>query len=289
MAMTVLSLVMPVFSKDLPSSLLDKEMGEGESSKDGQKSGKMVDEELEEKHEELEEEGEGEGWETCSDSEFEDDEEVTDKVFHEQGSKSNDICENLEEEEEENNYLLKISPDIFLHQIRTSFVNNREADGAHWFGSQLRHAKDRGERELHRNSDSDEEDSDDESEEEVDEDEAEEDDELSSVLQSWDWPQQLLWESVMRGQEAEVMEALRSGASLTRPNPWADDLPALPLAVRAGRHEVVQLLLRGGAEPRVRSSRRGTTAVEVAAKLGNQRILSSLLEESGGDIYWLVK
>ena len=275
--MTVLSLVMPVFSKDLPSSLLEKERGEGESSKDWHESNERVEEEVDE-----------EDWDTCSDSEDEDEEEV----FDEEVNQSSDICENLHEEEE-SSYLLKISPDIFFCQIRTSFVNNREADGAHWFGNQLRLAQSREERELHRNSDSNEssdEDSDDESDEEVEEVEEKDDGEpLSSVLQSWDWPQQLLWEAVMRGQEAEVMEALRSGASLSRPNPWAENLPALPLAVRAGRHEVVQLLLRGGAEPRVRSSASGTTAVEVAAKSGNQRILSSLLEEAGGDIYWLVK
>jgi len=272
MAMTVLSLVMPVFPQELPSSLLGEERGEVESSKDWH---------------ELNEREEEEEWDTCSDSE--------DEVFAEEVNQSNDIRENLPEEEE-SNYLLRISSDIFSNcQIRTSFVNNRDANGAHWFGNQLRHAQGREERELHKNSDSDEssdEDSDDESDEEVEEDDEEEDDgvrELSSVLQSWDWPQQLLWESVMRGQEAEVMEALRSGASLSRPNPWAENLPALPLAVRAGRHEIVQLLLRGGAEARVRSSASGRTAVEVAAKSGSQRILSSLLEESGGDIYWLVK
>lgn len=275
--MTVLSLVMPVFSKDLPSSLLEKERGEGESSKDWHESNERVEEEVDE-----------EDWDTCSDSADEEEEEV----FDEEVNQSSDIRDNLHEEEEES-YLLRISPDIFSSQIRTSFVNNSKASGAHWFGHQLRHAQGREERELHRNSDSNkssDEDSDDESDEEDEEVEEEDDGELlSSVLQSWDWPQQLLWESVMRGQESEVMEALRSGASLSRPNPWAENLPALLLAVRAGRHEVVQLLLRGGAEPRVRSSASGTTAVEVAAKSGNQRILSSLLEESGGDIYWLVK
>lgn len=275
MAMTVLSLVMPVFSKDLPSSLLEKEREEGESSKDWQESKERMEEE---------------DWETCSDSEDEEEEEVFDEDVN-QSSDIHDI-----HEEEESSYLLRISPDIFSSQIRTSFVNNREANGARWFGNQLRHAQGREERELHKNLDSNEssdEDSDDESDEEdekVEEVEEEDDGELlSSVLQSWDWPQQLLWESVMRGQESEVMEALRSGANLSRPNPWAENLPALPLAVRAGRHEIVQLLLRGGADPRVRSRASGTTCVEVAAKASNQRILSSLLEESGGDIYWLVK
>ena len=210
------------------------------------------------------------------------------KVFHEQGNKMDDNCGNLDREE--SSFLQRISPDIFSYKILTSFVKNREAND--WFCGQLRHARDRGERQLHRNSDSNdssEDDSDDSSDEEEDEEEAEDDVELSSVLKSWDWPQQLLWESVMRGHEAEVMEALRSRASLTRPNPWADNLTALPLAIRAGRQEIVELLLRDGAEPRVRSSGSGLTAVGVAAKAGNQKILSTLLDWAGGDIYWLVK
>ena len=49
MAMKVFPLVMPVFSKDLPSSLLDKETDKPESSKDWQSESKeSVEEELKE-------------------------------------------------------------------------------------------------------------------------------------------------------------------------------------------------------------------------------------------------
>ena len=97
-------------------------------------------------------------------------------------------------------------------------------------------------------------------------------------MQSWDWPQQLLWTSLIRGDEADVVEALRSGASLT-----------LLLAIETGRHHIVQLLLRSGAEPRTRSSTSGLSALEVAVEEGDKKIISTLLEEANGDIYWLIK
>merc|ERR1712004_230262 len=231
------------------------------------------------------EEEEEEVCETCSDvPDSETEEEVDKNQISEQGDGTND-----DDIEEFRNHLLRISPDIFSYHIRTSFVNNKEACGAHWFDNQLRRVNDLLEREVYTNC---EEESDEDSSDDEDTDSEEnntEDSDLDSVLQSWDWPQQLLWTSVVRGDEADVVEALRSGASLTRTNPWAENMPALLLAIETGRHHIVQLLLRSGAEPRTRSSTSGPSALEVAVEEGDKKIISTLLEEANGDIYWLIK
>ena len=60
---------------------------------------------------------------------------------------------------------------------------------------------------------------------------------------------------------------------MTRTNPWADNMPALLLAIETGRHHIVQLLLRSGAEPRTRSSTSGLSALEVAVEEGDKKII----------------
>ena len=66
-------------------------------------------------------------------------------------------------------------------------------------------------------------------------------------------------------------------------------MPALLLAIETGRHHIVQLLLRSGAEPRTRCSTSGLSALEVAVEEGDKKIISTLLEEANSDIYWLIK
>merc|ERR1712013_71285 len=279
MAVTILSMLMPSFSQDLPS--WDKRGEPLIRSDDGGELKEEKEEEEMKKKEEEEEEFE-EACETCSDvSCSETEEEVDGNQIWEQGNGTNDDIEEFR------NHLLIISPDIFSYHIRTSFVNNKDARGAHWFDNQLRRVNDLPEREMYTNC---EEQSDEDSSDDEDTDNEEnktEDSELDSVLQSWDWPQQLLWTSVICGDEADVVEALRSGASLTRTNPWGDNMPALLLA--SGRHHIVQLLLRSGAEPRTSSSTSGLSALEVAVEKAYKRIISTLLEGANGDIYWLIK
>ena len=200
--MTILSMVMPSFSQDLPRSSWDKRGEPLFRSDDG---GELKEEKEEEEEDE-------EPYETCSDvSGSETEEEVDGNQIWEQGNGTND-----DDIEEFRNHLLRISPDIFSYHIRTRFVNNKDACGAHWFNNQLRRVNDLPEREMYTNCE-DESDEDSSDDEDTDNEENKtEDSELDSVLQSWDWPQQLLWTSVIRGDEADVVEALRSGASLTR-------------------------------------------------------------------------
>jgi len=209
---TVLSMVMPSFSQDLPRSSWDKRGEPLFRSDDG---GELKEEKEEEQKKDMkkeEEEEEEEACETCSDvSDSETEEKVDENQIWEQGNGTND-----DDIEEFRNHLLRISPDIFSYHIRTSFVNNKDARGAHWFDNQLRRVNDLPEREMYTNcEDESDEDSSDDEDTDIEENKTG-DSELDSVLQSWDWPQQLLWTSVIRGDEADVVEALRSGASLTR-------------------------------------------------------------------------
>ena len=208
--MTVLSMVMPSFSQDMPRSSWDKRGEPLFRSDDG---GELKEEkEEEQKKEKKKKKKEEEACETCFDvPDSENEDKVDENQISEQGDGTND-----DDIEEFRNHLLRISPDIFSYHIRTSFVNNKEACGAHWFDNHLRRVNDLPEREVYTNC---EEESDEDSSDDEDTDNEEnktEDSELDSVLQSWDWPQQLLWTSVVRGDEADVVEALRSGASLTR-------------------------------------------------------------------------
>ena len=195
MAVTVVSMVMPSFSQDLPRSSWE-ERGEPLFRLDD--GGELKEEkEKEEKKKEEEEEEEEEACETCSDvSGSEAEEEVDENQTWEQGNGTND-----DDIEGFRNHLLIISPDIFSYHLMTSFVNNKDARGAHWLDNQLRRVNDLPVRETytHCEEESDEDSSDDE---DTDNEESKtEDSELDSVLQSWDWPQLLLWTSVIRGDE----------------------------------------------------------------------------------------
>ena len=144
MAVTVLSLVMPSsFCQDLPNILLDQKRKSQLRSEDEKQLKERLEEDLrqEEAEEEKEEVGkeeveEEEDWKTCSDTS---DIETEDQVDEEQISKHR-INEDIEEEEkaELSKCLLRISPDIFSYQIRTSFVNNKDASEAYWFDKSCR-------------------------------------------------------------------------------------------------------------------------------------------------------
>jgi hypothetical protein len=214
---------------------------------------------------------EEEDWETCSESEHED---PVDRHAHEFASLTNisrDIFKG-----EDDDFLLRICPDIFFCEIQTSFVNNREWRGAHWCGPHLRVVRGTKEGEVHRNRDSEE-----ESEEESDE---EEGGDLASVLHSWDWPQRMLWDAALSGDLWLCREALRAGACPRRGDPGRGGRSALLLGAAAGRWEVVRHLLaeEGAGEER-------GAALVVAAGRGAEAVVGGLLGEAGGDIYSLVR
>ena len=223
-------------------------------------------------------------WETCTDTE----DEMGDglKEFSETEI---DFLSNISDdifEGDYSDYLFKINQDIFLYEVVTSFVNNHNSNKAHWFGTQLRLAKNCQEEELHHNFGESKEDSEDKESEDDTENDQKED--LSSILHSWDWPQHLLWNSCSCGHLQEVQEALRCGASLVRRDPGREYLPALHLAVLGGSREVVELLLRVGAEVGVRGLG-GKSVLEVAMERGREEMVEVLLEAVEGDIYSLVK
>lgn len=86
------------------------------------------------------------------------------------------------------------------------------------------------------------------------------------------------FESVEKGDAAAVRRLLASGVSANAAAPERRGEPALLRAVRAGHAEVVEVLLKAGADPSVTTGDDRSSPLSVAVACGRPRVVGLLLE-----------